>query len=118
MQVYFSVNCSKKGVLIHWNHFSGNVCCRYASVITVTYIVAFNPGIKMACATVVVSFSYTLCPSRGFHSSLICIFPGFALPLYVLTANNFRLLLASKRKKILFIPDFHVLCVRGSLSFL
>lgn len=67
MQVYFSVNWSKKGVLIRWNHFSGNVCCRYASVITVTYIVAFNPGIKIACATVVVYFSYTLCPSRDFH---------------------------------------------------
>lgn len=42
----------------------------------------------------------------------------WALPLYVLAANNFRSLLASKTKKILLIPDVHVLWIRGSLSFL
>lgn len=77
----------------------------------------------MACATLVVSSSYTLCPLTFERFSrpsfpLMCILPGSALPLYVLAANNFRLLLASKSKKILFIPDFHVLCICGSLSFL
>ncbi len=95
MQVYFSVNCSKKGVLIHWNHFSGNVCCRYASVITVTYIVAFNPGIKMACAIEVVSFSYTLCPSRDFD--------GLA-PFWSVSFRDLHSPLCSRSQQLPFTP--------------
>lgn len=84
-----------------------------AIYVLVTYIDAFKPGIKMACATFLflylVSSNLQVIFMACLSSDLYLSGNLGALPLYVLAVNNFRLRLASKRKKIQLIPYFQVL---------